>query len=128
MPGDFCSRLRMSRPAAAAVAAQLVGAVGDALQLLEHEAGDDHRLVDHAGLGNVGDPAVDHDRGVEHERTRPFDLFREFHVGDDEPKVILGLQQRRDADVADEDHHEAREHHVHPGVQVELHASAAGRP
>ena len=61
----------MSRPAAPAVAAQLVGAVGDALQLLEHEAGDDQRLVDHPRLGDVGDPPVDHDRGVEHQRSAP---------------------------------------------------------
>ena len=56
------------QPAAAAVPAELVGAVGDPLQLLEDEPGDDQRLVDDAGLGDVGDPAVDDDRGVEDQR------------------------------------------------------------
>ena len=94
-------------PAAPAVAPQLVGAVGDALQFLEHEPRNDHRLIDDARLGDVGDPPVDHDRGIEHQRTRAFDLLREFHVGDDEPKIVLGLEERRDADIADEDRDEA---------------------
>ena len=80
-------------PAAAAVPAQLVGAVGDALQLLEHEPRDDHRLVDHPGLGDVGDPAVDDDRGVQDQRPRTLDLLGELDVGDDEPEVVLGLEQ-----------------------------------
>ncbi len=82
----------MSSPRRPAVAPELVGAVGDPLQLLKYEARNDHRLVDHPRLGDVGDPPVDHDRRVEHQRTRAFDLLREFHVGDDEPKIVLGLE------------------------------------
>ena len=46
-------------PAAAAVAAERVGAVGDVLELVEHEPRDDQRAVDEAGLDDLGDPAVD---------------------------------------------------------------------
>ena len=58
-------------PAPTAISPELVGAVGNTLKLLKHEAGNDELLVDHAGLGDVGDATVDDDRGVEHERPRP---------------------------------------------------------
>ena len=82
---------------------------------------DDHGLVDHAGLGDVGDPAVDDDRGVEHQGPRSLDLLGELDVGDDEAEIVLGLEQRGDADVAHEDHEDARDSHVDLVVQVELH-------
>ena len=105
----------------AAVPPQLVRAVRDPLQLLQDEPGDHQRLVDHPRLRHVGDPPVDHHRGVQHQRPRPLHFLGEFHVGDDESEVVLGLEQRRDAHIADEDHQEAREHHVHPAVQIQLH-------
>ena len=46
-------------PAPAAVATERVGAVGDVLELLEHELRDDERAVDEPGLDDLGDPAVD---------------------------------------------------------------------
>ena len=49
------------------------------------------------------------DRGVEHQRARPLDFLGELHVGDDEPEVVLGLEQRADADVADDDREERRD-------------------
>ena len=104
MPGRLLEPVEDVEPAAAAVAAELVGAVGDPLQLLEHEPRHDQRLVDDPRLGHVGDPAVDDDRGVEHQRPCPLDLLGELHVGDDEPEVVLGLEQGADADVADDDH------------------------
>ena len=55
----------MSRPAAAAVALQRVGGVGDELQLLEDELRDHERAVEKAGLADVGDAAVDDHAGVE---------------------------------------------------------------
>ena len=45
--------------APAAVAPERVRAVGDVLQLVEHEPRDDERAVDEAGLDDLGDPAVD---------------------------------------------------------------------
>ena len=68
-------------PAAPAVATELVGTVRDALQLLEHEPRDHQLLIDDARLGDVGDPPVDHDRGVEQQRARALDLLRELDVG-----------------------------------------------
>ena len=62
--------------APAPVAAERVGAVGDVLQLVEHEARDDQGPVDEPGLDDLGDPAVDdraridHDPGVARGRPR----------------------------------------------------------
>ena len=53
-------------PAAAAVAAELVGGIGDGLQLGDDELRHDQLVVDDAGLDDVGDPPVDDDAGVEH--------------------------------------------------------------
>ena len=88
------------QPAPAAVALQLVGAVGDALQLLEDEARHDQLGVDEPRITDIGNPAVDDDTGVQHQRPSPLHLLGKLHVGDDEPELVLGLQQRRDGDVA----------------------------
>ena len=52
---------------AAAVAAQRVRAVGDVLELIEHEARDDERAVDEARFDDLGDPAVDDRAGIDHD-------------------------------------------------------------
>jgi hypothetical protein len=78
-------------------------------------------LIDHARFSHVGNPSVNHHRRIQHQGPRPLDLFRKFHVRDDEPKIILCLEQSRDAYVTDENHHEAQTHHVDPGIKVELH-------
>ena len=116
----------MSRPRRPRLRRSLSELSAMLLQLLEDEAGDHHRLVDHPRLGHVGDPAVDHHRGVQHQRPRALDFLGELHVGDDEPEIILRLEQGRDADVADQDHQGARDHHVHPRVQVMLHRRLEG--
>ncbi len=63
--GHLLNLLQDVEAAAAAVALERVGRVGDELQLLQHELRDDERAVDEAGLADVGDAAVDDDAGVE---------------------------------------------------------------
>ena len=63
--GHLLDLLKDVEPAAAAVALQRVGGVGDELQLLEHELRDHERAVEEAGLADVGDAAVDDHAGVE---------------------------------------------------------------
>ena len=97
MDPDFDSRRFLEpvedvEPAPAPVPPKLVGAVGDTLKLLEHEARNDELLVDDPGLGDVGDAAVDDHRRIEHERACSLDLFGKLDVRDDEAKVVLGLQ------------------------------------
>src|SRR5262249_38328083 len=79
--------------AAAAVALDLVGTVGNALQLLQHKAGHDQLGVDDPRITNIGNPAVNNHTGVEHQRPGTLDLFRELHVRDDKAELILGLQE-----------------------------------
>ena len=50
---------------AAAVASEGVRAVGDVLQLIEHEARHDQRAIDEARFDDLGDPPVDDRRGVD---------------------------------------------------------------
>ena len=85
------------QPAPAAVPLQLVRAVGDRLQLLQHEARHDQLGVDEPRITDIGNPAVDDDAGVQDQRPAALDLLGKFDVGDDEAKLVLGLQQRRDA-------------------------------
>src|SRR5436190_3761834 len=63
--GHLLDLLEDVEAAAAAVALQRVGGIGDQLQLLEHELRDHERAVEKAGLAHVGDAAVDDDAGVE---------------------------------------------------------------
>jgi hypothetical protein len=58
--------LQHVQAAAAALAFGAVGRIGDDLQLAQHEFGDHVDAVNEAGFGDVGDAAVDDDRGVEH--------------------------------------------------------------
>ena len=55
--------------------------------------------VQNAGLGQVGDPTVDNDARIQHVWPNSLDFLGEFHVGNDEAKVIFRLQQHADADV-----------------------------
>ena len=97
----FRSRLRMSSPRRPAAAAHAVGTIGDSLQLVDHELGNHQLAVDDLGVDDVGDAAVDDDAGVEDARPGAFDLAGEFHVGDDEAEVVLGLQEQADAGIAE---------------------------
>ncbi len=54
-------------PPAPAVATQRVGAVGDVLELVEHEARDHEGPVDEPGLDDLGDPAVDDRARIDHD-------------------------------------------------------------
>ena len=75
--GHLLDALQDVEAAAAAVAAQRIGRIGDLLQLLQHELRHDERAVDESGLADVGDAAVDDDAGVENSvaalrlRSRP---------------------------------------------------------
>ena len=63
--GHLLDLLQDVEAAAAAVALQRVGGIGDQLQLLEDELRDHERAIEKAGLADVGDAAVDDDAGVE---------------------------------------------------------------
>ena len=105
--GSLRSRLRMSSPRRPRLRRSLSRDVGDGLQLGDHELRHDQLVVEHLGLDDVGDPAVDHHAGVEHVRLEPFDFLGELDVGNDEAEVVLGLQQQADAGVAQ--HHAQHE-------------------
>ena len=72
-----------------------------------HEPRHDQLVVEDLGLDDVGDPAVDHDAGVEHEGLQPFDFLGELDVGNDEAEIVVRLHQQADADVAQ--HHAQRQ-------------------
>ena len=72
---------------------QLVTAVGDRLQFREGESRQDQLIVKHSGRDEVGDPAIDDDAGVEDQGLEPFDLPNELDVRNQEPKIVLRLQQ-----------------------------------
>ena len=80
----------------------LVVAVGDVLDFLENERGHDQLRGDDLCLGHVGDPPVDQGAAVQHQWPAPLEFARKLDVGDHEPKIVLGLQQERDADVAED--------------------------
>ena len=61
----FLNFLQNVETAAAAVAPEGVGRVGDQLKLLEDELRDDERAIDEAGFTDVGDAAVDDDARIE---------------------------------------------------------------
>ena len=63
--GHLLDAVQDVEAAAAAVALERIGRIGDVLQLLEHELRDDERAVDEPGLDDVGNAAVDDDAGVE---------------------------------------------------------------
>ena len=80
------------QPAPAAVALQLVGAIGDGLQLLKDETRHDELGVDEPRFTHIGNSAINYDRRVENQRFSPLNLLGEFHVGDDEAKFVLCLE------------------------------------
>ena len=55
----------MSRPRRPRLRLSEIGGVGNQLQLAQNELRDDDDAVEEAGLGDVGDAAVDDDAGVE---------------------------------------------------------------
>src|SRR5262249_4512286 len=44
--------------------------------------------------------------GIQNQRPSPLDLFREFHVGNDEAKVVLGLKKRRYREVTTDERYQ----------------------
>src|SRR5579884_323712 len=62
---QFLDALQDVQAAAAAVAFQGIGGIGDQLQLTQHELRDYQRAVEEAGFDDVGDTAVDDDAGIE---------------------------------------------------------------
>ncbi|OPZ95664.1 MAG: hypothetical protein BWY71_02165 [Planctomycetes bacterium ADurb.Bin412] len=89
--------------AAAAIAFEAVGGIGDILQFIENEAGNDYRGIDDFGHGDIGNPAVNDDRGVQKERTDALDLFGKFDIGDDEAEIVLGLHDEDNGQITAED-------------------------
>src|SRR5262249_38103680 len=87
-PGVGLHPLEDVQPAPPAVALDLVRAVGDALQLLQHETGDDQLGVDDPRFTDIGNPAVNNYAGVQNQRPRPLNLFRKLHIGDDEAELV----------------------------------------
>ena len=74
--------------AAAALTLRAVGGVGDNLQLAQHELRHHHGAINEAGLGDVGDAAVDDDAGVKHLGAAAGGLF----AGEDGPQR-RGIEQ-----------------------------------
>ena len=63
--GHFLEALENIQPAATAVALQRVGGIGHQLKLAQHKLRRNNDAIEESGLGNVGNPAVDDDAGVE---------------------------------------------------------------
>ncbi len=82
--------------AASPIAAEFLFAVGDILQLFEHERRHDQFRIEHIGLDHVGDSSVDDGAGIQNVRAAALDFLRKLHVGDDEAKVIFSVQQPGD--------------------------------
>src|SRR5206468_6695078 len=89
---DVCSS-DLVQPAPAAVALQLVGAVGDALQFLQDEPRHNHLAVDVARITDIGNPAVDDDTGVQRQRLLALDLLGELDRSE-ERRVGKGGESR----------------------------------
>src|SRR5208282_2128989 len=71
----FLQTLQDIEATASAIAFERVGGIGHQLQFAEHELRDYDQAVEKAGLGDVGDAAVNNDAGVENLVTffaRPF--------------------------------------------------------
>src|SRR5262249_34651049 len=92
--------------AASAVALDLVAAVGDALQLLEHKARHDQLGVDNPRITNIGNPAIDDDTRVQHQRPGPFNLFGELDIRNNEAELLFRLHRQRHAEVAKHQGHQ----------------------
>src|SRR5262249_44842471 len=84
--------LQHIQPPPAAIALELVGTVGNALQLLQHKPRHDQLAVDDSRVADVGDAAVDNDTGVQSQGAVALHLFRKLHVRNDEAKFVFGLQ------------------------------------
>ena len=105
--GHLLDALQDVETAAAAVAAQRIGRIGDLLQLLEHELRNDERAVDEAGLADVGDAAVDDDAGVENSVAALLLRLRPEQPRDPlwlEP--LAGLRAEHEADVGQREKNE----------------------
>ena len=63
--GHLLDALQDVQAAAAAVALQRIGRIGDQLQFAQHELRDDQTSVQKTGFDDVGDAAVDDDAGIE---------------------------------------------------------------
>lgn len=80
-----------------------VGGVGELLEFVNDEVGDDHRGLDKPCACDVGDSAIDEGGGVEEDGADATDLLGEFDVRNDEAEVVLGLQDRDNAQIAQAD-------------------------
>ena len=100
-------------PPAAAGALLAVVRFRSRLEFVEHEGGHHEAALEHARLGEVGDPAVDDGGGVEHVGAEAADVAGELNVGDQESEVVAGLNQQARAEVAQHAAQDERE----PGVE-----------
>ncbi len=88
--------------AASAGADDGVVGIGDFLQFVEDESGDDERALDEIGFEKVGDAAVNNNAGVEEEEVFGLGLGGEADVGDDEGEILLVAAHGQDhAEVAE---------------------------
>ena len=70
---------------------EFVGTVCDGLEFHQHKTGHDQTVVEDVGFGKLRKPPVDDAARVEHQWLDPLKVPCEFHVGDHETKVVLGL-------------------------------------
>ena len=97
--GLLRSRLRMSKPAPPSRSRSLSVLSAIACNSAITKRGMISWLSRMLRFDQVGDPTVDDHARIEHVRLDPFHLLGKFHVGNDEAKVIFGLQEHADADV-----------------------------
>ena len=111
--GHLLDALQNVEAAAAAVAAQRIGRVGNLLQLFQHELRHHQRAVDEAGFADVGDAAVDDDAGIQDpiaalRRLRPEQARQPLGL---EP--LAGLPAEHEADVGQHQQNQAvKKHHA----------------
>ena len=95
--------LQHVQPAAAATAPRPIGTVGDVLQFGQDEAGHDQLAVEDFCLDHVGDSSVDHHARIQDKGLQPLHFLGKFHIGNNETKIVAGLHQQADAQVAQND-------------------------
>src|SRR5207253_878024 len=78
----------------------------NSLQLLQDEPGHDQLGIDDSRITDIGNSPVNDHTGIENQRLGPLELLGEFDIGDDEAKLVLGLQEGRDDHVARKDRDE----------------------
>ena len=90
---EFIEHIQAS---AAPVAFDFVSGIGDELQLIQDETGDNQRGVKELGLGDIRDPAVNNHGCVQYQRSQASCLPRKLDIRNQESEVIFGSDHDTD--------------------------------